>query len=834
MLHWKSFAGSIVLAGLILQGCGGSSNSDAPDVQAPTPYTSTNAAAAKSSANELFTLSQTVKNVQGGSDAEIVAGFNSLKLETSASKSPSLNGGTNNSAEAYIDAILADLVANDPDVSAEEVAEFKLSTDSNELFLDVYLDQGDTVAAGPSKIFGIGTKLKKIRDKVKGKVKKGLVDVLDSNIGNKITGAVFDVVLNSEGVTVVMLDAARKSNTITEIMIDALDANWGLTKKMCPMLQTNKEFGEKFAALAEERQNMAHFFFERVDAPMYGCLTDAMLLSNNDTVHDSSVKHSTNAYMGILLDRYATRYFIKPENRTGNDTKGTFKFASLMFDTGANVDYNSTTKVFLNHGEANELTNEKFFYSLFKTPGTTSSFVTAMEQVKTVDQATVTMYMDKIFLGDGVYTGGKNPIDYAPEADTVQGYLNIVSIGTAMYDGIYGVADASGTRTGGYGFGAYTDSFIGFAKLIPNERYLAYGKAFVSAGYEYAAFHGFDVWDGILDNATTTAENLWNSYTGQTTNSTAPIAAPSRSGGQGIVDSYWLEDTTDLLWQAWSNIDLSDLFNALIDGDKSILSELRDQGNVAYNTVIDGRDNNGDLMYPTTVNNYLIAPASTVYGFHGLIELAMQEDMFKYGGYSQEAADAFVLPPFSDLTWSFAYTAATDFGSTYYTNVVDAMWLADLSDSDLVQALYPDADNAYIPSWLLAFDWLKMPAYYANTDYKATDFAFDFNAGHLDIYLVSTSSTLVEDNDLSTLVAGLKDNVTFTSVTMEDDSIITVDANGVDADGHYVYKIEIVNADDVTLVLDYLRNLSDTALEAIGIDASNVSNVDTTDIAQNN
>jgi hypothetical protein len=764
MLHLKSYVGSIVLASLLLQGCGSSSSStDSGDT---TNETSVSAIQTETA---ITSLSDTINSLDSTStDGEIKAAFDDLKLQLSAPE----------------------------------------STDSSTL-------QGVTS-----------------RGLLTNSIGDVLTNALNSNLGDKVTGAAFDVVLNSEGVTVVMLDLARGSDTITDIMVNALEANWDLTTKMCPMLRTNTEFGEKFTALAEEKESVARFFFERIDSQMYGCLTDAMLLSNNDAVHDEGVAHSTNAYMGILMDRYATDYFITPDGNTSERRND--KFVSLLLDTGDIVDYNSTAKTFEGHGDANELTNEKFFYSLFKTPTTTDSFVNAMDKV---DVTTRTMLMDNIFLGAQL---DKN--------DTTQGYLNIISIGSAMYDGIYGVANSEGARSGGYGFGAYSGAFIGFAGLIPDGRFLTYGRAFMNAGYQYASFHSIDVWAGVAD----TIQTAWNNYTAPT--EAAEVVAQSttiaRSAGLGLVSSDWYDDILDLMINAWSNVRLTDIGAALLDSDRSVMSELSDQGNRAYGTFVDGRDENNQTVLDTKLTNGTVHN-DTVYGLHGLIELAMQEDAYylecgnrstdyiltstptceNNASYTMDNAKAgFTLPSFADLTWSFAYGTAKNGAMTYYNNNVDAEWFADLSSNELIrQYFYPDAGNVYIPSWLLAVDWLKITNNYNNAEIAATD--FNYNSGYFDIYVTSTNANILtagSEIDLAQVVSIVK-TIEITQINMGDDTIIAVDENGTSLAGLYVYKVRTVSPEDTQAVLTYLSNLGDSALAAIGLDSSNAANVDTTE-----
>jgi len=791
MNNWKHYAGSILLAGLLLQGCSSTEEND------NTVEKSDAAKAAQSTANTLLTIA-----TSDNRSAKLALASGDLE--------------TSDAAENFMKEALATLVANGTITQAEADA-FMADNDLNQAFLDVYAaahaDNANTSAQ------------RSVFSKLGDKIKDGLVDVMDSKVGDAITGAAFDVVLNSEGVTVFMLDQARNSETMTQIMIDALDANWDLTKKMCPMLQTNAEFGEKFAALAEERESMAHFFFQSVDANMYGCLTDAMLLSNNDDVHHESVSHSTNAYMGILLDRYATRYFIQPDQAATDMEYGEQnRFASLMFNTQTNVEYNSTSNTFENHGDGNELINEQFFYSLFKTPGTTESFVTAMEKVKALGLDNEVYFMDKIFLGANSATDD-NP-------DTVQGYLNIISIGSAMYDGIYGEKNAEGTRVNAYGFGSYTNAFIGFAGLIPSDRYLTYGKAFIDAGYAYAQYNGLNVWEDI----TNTAQDAWDNYT-----TPAATPAPARSAGLGTIGSDWLGDITDLFTTAWSGFSLTAIYDAFTTEDESVIAELKNQANIAYDTVLDGRDETGALAYITVIENNSSVYNDEVYGFHGLIELAMQEDIYytvcgnrstdhiaendvcdNNSSYTMDNAKAaFTLPPFADITWAFAYNSAMDGATAYYNNFVDAGWLADLSTNELVREyFYPSADNVYIPSWLLAIDWLKLPDNVNNAQIAETD--FDFDAGYLDIYVASTNPDLVSSLNLPQAADPLK-TIEMVKIEMGDDSIIAVDANGQDLAGLYIYKVRVVSPEDTAAVLAYLNGLGDDALAAIGIDSDNAA-----------
>ena len=776
MTNWKHYAGSILLAGLLLQGCGSSDESPVTTTTGDTGTTTLE----KFNASSSFLSGAVLTDEESAQiKAELVLKLASLDA-------------TNAEITNYVDGLIADN------------AEITTRQDAYEAMAEAIMGANSPSVAASAARRGIFSG-------ITDTIKDGLVDIMDSSVGDAITGATFDVVLNSEGVTVFMLDMARGSETMTQIMIDALDANWDLTEKMCPMLQENTEFGEKFAALAWERKSMADFFFVAVDAPMYGCLTDAMLLSNNDAVHHEDVEHSTNAYMGMLLEKYSTTYFIKPELATNPQGYGsTLEFASLMMDNGTNVIYDSETKTFDKHGDANELINEKFFYSLFKTPGTTDAFVAAMDQL---DQDVVTMFMDKIFLG------ASGSID--PEDDTVQGHLNIISIGSGMYEGIYG---KEGSSAPVYGFGSYTDAFIGFAGLIPSDRYLAYGKAFIDAGYMYAGYNGINVWEGI----TNTAQAAWDDYTAPA-ETTATNNAPSRSAGLGTLDSDWLGDITDLFVAGWGNFSLTAILDAFTNEDTTVIGQIQQQASIAYSTVLDGRNDLNESVYPTLISNGIVHN-ETVYGFHGLIELAMQEDIYfvNCGNKSTDyigldaptcgndpeytidtAKGSFTLPPFAEITWSFAYGAAKDGVVSYWDDNVNAKWLANLSTTEFVQNyFYPSEDGivaAYVPNWMMSIDWLKLPNAVNETNYDSIDLSFD--AGYVDVYFVSTVADLAQINEVIT-------------IELVDDSMIAQDADGNLAETRYLYKIRAVSPEQVAAALAYLQGIGESL---IGLDTDNAA-----------
>ena len=837
MKNWKNYAGSVLLAGLLLQGCSNTTDDSTPATKADTTVADNG-----------------IKYTDGDVQKELAKIYNSSAL-SDAEKEKALSD-----FKVKIINLLNMNTEDESIVALQDAVNTLIDDKTNDI--NTLADAADAIVAEYTQANASARR---------ASLKDLLINIMDTGAGGAVSGAAFDVVLNSEGVTVVMLDAARGSRTVSQIMIDAIGRNPQLLVKMCPMLQTNAEFGEKFAALAYEMYpetkegapDMGNFFFSIVDAPMYGCLTDAMLLSNEDYAEPKQytvgeVAHSTNAYMGLLMARYAKDFFIQPGTGVtpiaGWGT--TDAFSSLMFDTGANADFNATSTTFTNHGDANELANEQLFYSLFKTPGTTASFIVAMQQL---DKDTQKLFMDKIFLGQGVLVEDENGTHISTEnPDTVQAALNIISIGSAMYDGIYGEKNEEGLRVNPYGFDAYMSSFIDFALLIPGDRYFAYSSAFVNAGYEFAAYNGIDLWE----NAQTGAQDLWDGYFAEnnTSTETNASAAPARSAMNGTDLGNWLADISDLFstaisnalateetnsvednrsyWEQFTDATISaydwtfdenqTILGAISDTYNSATDAVRVRTNIAIDTLIDGRDDQNNTVYFTTVQAGVENGDNKVAGLHGLVELAIREDMVNdqhaegNESYTLDNAD-FVLPPFAEsLTWSYTYTSATDRAAAYYGSTKFAMYIDDFRENDLVNTqlvqdyFYPNANNSYIPNSLLAVDWLRLPENYADANISATDFNFD--GGYLDIYLVSKNDALSEDVDLERAVG-----TEVVKVDMGTDSLIAVDENGQTLDGLYVYKIRVVTPEQTASVFDALAAWGDNLLDMVGLKSDNAT-----------
>jgi len=264
---------------------------------------------------------------------------------------------------------------------------------------------------------------------------------------NAVLAQAFKIMLLSGTMTKMMLRLALKFPILTNVMISVLSSHWGITRQMIPYLKYDREFGELFMQLAYEQSNMAHFVFQNIDAPLYYGMSVAMTLSQETTER-----------LSVMMKWYASIYFVSPQPASRYNN-----FVRLLLNTGAPVDADGTT----NHGDGNELANEKLFYSLFQYSFSTEQFIKAMQEV---DAPIRTALMDHIFLGQQ-----RNPADGSLIVDDpIQGNYNIYAIAQGMLKGIE-------TE----GFGAYIQNLIDFAMIIPEDRYLAYAEKFAMAAYTY-------------------------------------------------------------------------------------------------------------------------------------------------------------------------------------------------------------------------------------------------------------------------------------------------------------------------------------------------------------
>jgi len=273
-------------------------------------------------------------------------------------------------------------------------------------------------------------------------IKSGLVDSLDSSLGQTVMSTSFSAVLESTELTKEMIELARGSQTITDIMVDALKDDFELTKKMEPMLTDDVEFGELFTLLAIERPSVGVLSFEMITPSLYDALTFAMIMNKTTTVN-----------LAKMMNLYALDYLVLP----GNGVQGTYG----MTDTFAKLFFNKNL----------DKTNQRFFYAMFKHPESTTEFVKAFKKVKSEDSSVSTSFLDLVFLGQD--------LDGVEDINT--SYQNIYAIAGGMYKGI-----------DEYEFNAYAGSFLGFATLVQVDRYLPYGKRFYNAGMQYGIENGYN------------------------------------------------------------------------------------------------------------------------------------------------------------------------------------------------------------------------------------------------------------------------------------------------------------------------------------------------------
>ena len=117
----------------------------------------------------------------------------------------------------------------------------------------------------------------------------------------------------------------------------------------------------------------------------------------------------------------------------------------------------------------------------------------------------------------------------------------------------------------------------------------------------------------------------------------------------------------------------------------------------------------------------------------------------------------------------------------------------------------------------MGIDWLKAPANVQASGYETIDWSFD--AGYMDIYVVSSKADLADEFNLAQTVAPVK-TITMTKVEMGDDSIIVVDADGKYND-MYVYKIRAISPEETAAALAYFNGLVDQGLALVGLDSAN-------------
>lgn len=687
-----------------------------------------------------------------------------MRVQIAAGKSPV-------DVESYMIGLITDAYAND-EITLEDKEELLNSN----LYL-TFIEVMGSRDSGHENFRGLGSLLKDAINKLAA-----------TNAGQKLGGEAFKLVLDNDGLTVAMIDLARGSRTITDAMIDILgdDKNWNdVTPKMYPSLKNDREFGEKFAALAYEMNpetkdgapNMGAFFFSKVDTGMLNALADAMIISD-DSNFDGGVSMNTTQYMAKLIERHAKEFFIMPNTgvsadlntASGKSYGKTDAFANLLFDTGINVarDENGT---YSGHGDASEYALEKFFYAIFRNPESTLSFVKGMKQVNETNPEIIQLYMDKIFLG-----GDDNT------SDVFQGYLNIEAVAGAFNEGIEK-----------YGMSAYYSSIKGFYDLVPSDRFYPYAKAFMNAGFNYANLSISGIYGGVSGYVT--------GYFNEDNTTILPDAnqSKSRSLGQGSYNTQWSTVIWDCSTAGWNDFSVWDTIKGYYSEDNST---------------------NETNVSKVTFSSCL----------HDEIELSIREDLVNEQNLTIEQAEGnFTLPSFSDITFKYVYTGAYNrlytTASFFYTDKVNDLseWWNDYSILDSVTGAYNYTKDfvfgtseerwAYFPNWLADTQWFDLKEYYSSSTSTLT---IDFYKGYVDFYVIS------EDANLTETVKGLDVNLTRVETTdlplsvQKDLNITEVKADEITE--YYVYTTRVYSTTGLTEMLakleDYINGFGADTTEA--------------------
>lgn len=596
-----------------------------------------------------------------------------------------------------------------------------------------------------------------VKSSITDTIKQSIVDLVNVPAVNSLTADVFSLMLDSGSLTKVMLDMAIASDTMTQIMIDVMAENWSLSEKMCPMLQEDIEFGQKFMELALVKDNMAEFLFTYIDAPMYSCLGDAMLLpepeininsvvaspGDADIVYAEAAPYPadyiTNA-LGHLMAKFGATYLVLPtgdaegqELYHGNDA-----FASIMFNTGTTV-----------RGDGNELKNEKFFYAMFKNPVSTSYFVDAMNAIPDEDFTTVSVpFMDFIFLGEKNITAVKS-------VDLNQSYYNIISIAGAMYEGV-----------NEYGISPYMDGFLGFGTLVVEaERLMPYGSAFLGAAYFYAEEQNLSVWTDLGATAITQIAAVFSNDD----NSSDANVSTARAAISDIPDAL-LSLTTTFISENTTGDNLVNAWDCYWDANATECSALT----AILDTYID--------------DAFEIVRVET----EDSVNLLMVE---AYGNQDNNVT----LPAITDINMSYVSSLAGVTAMDYISGI-DAQWLADFSENNYTQEyLYGEDSNvtwSYLPEWMRGMDWLRLPLIVEQGKYQ--DFNVSFDSGSVDIYFVSKVATATEFTNSTSLEV--------TAVDFNDE-ILSSDYDAT----YYLYKytVEFGEIFDMTVLTDAIATGTD-------------------------
>lgn len=653
-----------------------------------------------------------------------------------------------------------------------KVKELKASlTSSDSSTIDTNTTETNTTAlASARQTNGL---LDPITDAVTSTLSGAIVDVVNVDAVNNVAGDAFSLVLQNEGLTVTMLDLAIDSKTVAQVMVDVMKDNWDLTEPMVPMITNpeNTEFAEKFTYLAGIHDHIiANFVFKYIDSTMYDAITKAMTvpsttgdMENTNLVPEYSGSHKVTSNMGKLMADLGVNYFVKPDDSyqivrsdmpelyAGDDA-----FARLMLD--------------VNNGAI----NERLFYSLFSESKMTADFVTTMQQVKAQDEATATFFMDNIFLG-----GEFDNLANVSDADKNQSMRNISTVAMAMFDGYKAE-----------GLAPYSGSFVGFAGLVPFDRFKPYARAFGTAGYQYMKVNGLDIPGGSIGQWI--ADKFFPS---ETEVAAAENLAAARGTNSVLTDTLEWIKTQFASYAEWLSGATTYLLN------NSFGQTIAAAFDEFVGSIKDGMD---------------AAYASAVDKVHDFVEAKIQVVI---------ADQNYTLPAFSDMNLSIAYMKSVV--KTTALDIIDnPEAIHTFSENARVQGVYAYVNEAlatnkflaYIPTWMTRLDWIELPA---SVD-GMPNIQLSFSTGSADIYILSDNASLV---DLQTNVLG--NQVLLSEVALEDSPIV-VDSTNSEYSELHVYKFTIHATDLINLdaILAKAGEFLDNKINGVAIDASNV--IDTT------
>jgi hypothetical protein len=484
-----------------------------------------------------------------------------------------------------------------------------------------------------------------------------------------------------------------------------------------------------------------------------------------------AVSPKVNSMMGETMVLIGANHFVKPvvgdmgtqradqpysENADGTTNglyAGADAFARLMLDP------------------ANGIVNERMFYSLFAKSDTTAAFVTTMQQVKILDASTSTFFMDNIFLG-----GELKDIATLTDVQKDQAMKNIYAVAKAMLDGnkIEGLS-------------AYSASFIGFAGLVPFDRYVPYAKAFGAAGYYYAKAHDLAIPGGSIGQWI--ADKFFPS---ETATEEAVQAAPSRQANALTTALDWIKakfgSYTEWLAGATEYLKTNSIGQTIVEAFDNILGSVT----TGIEATIDDLKAKG----------------------HDAIEAKIQVVI----------ADAnYTLPAFDDLSLNYIITTA----KTTVVGIIDDPTIVRSFTSNnrvleisnfIKEKIETNRVLGYMPDWMTKLNYLELPA---NIDAKPKPI-INFKSGSADIYILSDNADII---DLQVNVLG--NTVLLSEVALEDSPLTVKD--GEIAEMH-VYKftvsaLDLVNINGIMAKIgEYLEN----RFGVVAVDASDAIVEDTT------